>query len=104
MPDDNPDKLWDEYDWERFLQDQELRTEKYMGLIEKYMDHPDRDEIIAREMGWTHMINPIACATRAEAATYPIRHPVTENVLEKPLIVMVTSGLSDAMETCSRPS
>jgi hypothetical protein len=52
MPDENPDKLWDEYDWERFLQDQERRTEKYMGLIEKYMDHPDRDQIIAREMGW----------------------------------------------------
>ena len=55
MPDENPDKLWDEYDWERFLQEQERRTEKYMGLIEKYMDHPDRDAIIAREMGWTHM-------------------------------------------------
>ena len=55
MPEENPDKLWDEYDWERFLQDQEIRTEKYMGLIEKYMDHPDRDAIIAREMGWTHM-------------------------------------------------
>ena len=55
MPDENPDKLWDEYDWERFLQEQERRTEKYMGLIEKYMDHPDRDAIIAREMGWTHL-------------------------------------------------
>ena len=52
MPEENPDKLWDEYEWERFLQEQERRTEKYMGLIEKYMDHPDRDQIIAREMGW----------------------------------------------------
>jgi hypothetical protein len=56
MPDNHSDNYWDEYDWERFLQDQERRTEKYMGLIEKYMDHPDRDEIIAREMGWTHLI------------------------------------------------
>ena len=56
MPENDSDNYWDEYDWERFLQDQELRTEKYMGLIEKYMDHPDRDEIIAREMGWTHLI------------------------------------------------
>lgn len=56
MPDNHSDNCWDEYDWERFLQDQERRTEKYMGLIEKYMDHPDRDEIIAREMGWTHLI------------------------------------------------
>jgi len=56
MPENHSDNYWDEYDWERFLQDQERRTEKYMGLIEKYMDHPDRDEIIAREMGWTHLI------------------------------------------------
>ena len=56
MPEHDSDNYWDEYDWERFLQDQERRTEKYMGLIEKYMDHPDRDEIIAREMGWTHLI------------------------------------------------
>lgn len=60
MPDDDesqPEKIWDEYDWERFLQQQERRTERYMELIEKYMNHPDRDAIIAREMGWTHLSN-----------------------------------------------
>jgi hypothetical protein len=56
MPDDHSDKIWDEYDWERFLQEQESRTEKYMELLERYMDHPQRDEIIAREMGWTHLL------------------------------------------------
>ena len=56
MPEENADKAWDEYDWERFLQEQEQRTEKYMALLEKFMDHPDRDAIIAREMGWTHLI------------------------------------------------
>jgi hypothetical protein len=56
MPDDHSDKIWDEYDWERFLQEQELRTEKYMELLEQYMDHPQRDQIIAREMGWTHLL------------------------------------------------
>jgi hypothetical protein len=45
--------IWDEYDWERFLQQQDQRTEKYMELLEKYIDDPQRDEIIAREMGWT---------------------------------------------------
>ena len=53
---DHGDKVWDEYDWERFLQQQEQRTEKYMELLEKYLDHPQRDEIIAREMGWSHLI------------------------------------------------
>ena len=48
--------IWDEYDWERFLQQQDQRTEKYMELLEKYIDDPQRDEIIAREMGWTQIL------------------------------------------------
>jgi hypothetical protein len=50
-----PDRAWDEYDWERFLQQQDHKTEKYMELLEKYLDHPQRDQIIAREMGWTQL-------------------------------------------------
>ena len=49
--------IWDEYDWERFLQQQDQRTEKYMELLEKYIDDPHRDEIIAREMGWTQTLS-----------------------------------------------
>src|SRR6266513_3892472 len=51
-----PDRVWDEYDWERFLQQQDYKTEKYMELLEKYLDDPNRDQIIAREMGWTQCL------------------------------------------------
>jgi hypothetical protein len=54
---DGSERAWDEYDWERFLQQQDQKTEKYMELLEKYLDHPQRDQIIAREMGWTQLIN-----------------------------------------------
>jgi hypothetical protein len=47
-------ELWDEYQWERFLQQQDRKTEQYFQLFEKYQNHPDRDEIIAREMGWSN--------------------------------------------------
>ncbi|HEY0369771.1 MAG TPA: hypothetical protein VGC85_09260 [Chthoniobacterales bacterium] len=59
MPDydHEPERAWDEYEWERFLQQQDQKTEKYMELLEKYLDHPQRDQIIAREMGWTHLVN-----------------------------------------------
>jgi hypothetical protein len=52
-----PERMWDEYDWERFLQQQDHKTEKYMQLLETYLDDPRRDEIIAREMGWTHLLD-----------------------------------------------
>ena len=51
-----PERTWDEYDWERFLQQQDHKTEKYMELLEKYLDDPQRDQIIAREMGWTQLL------------------------------------------------
>ena len=57
MPEKNePEKVWDEYDWERFLQQQDRKTERYMELLEKYIDDPERDQIIAREMGWPYPV------------------------------------------------
>ena len=54
---EEPEKIWDEYDWERFLQQQDRKTEKYMELLERYIDDPNRDQIIAREMGWYHLLD-----------------------------------------------
>ena len=53
---DEPEQAWDEYDWERFLQQQDSKTERYMELFEKYIDDPNRDQIIAKEMGWPHLL------------------------------------------------
>jgi len=49
--------VWDEYAWERFLQQQDRKTERYMELLEKYLDDPNRDQIIAREMGWNNLLD-----------------------------------------------
>ncbi len=54
--DHEPERVWDEYEWERFLQQQDQKTEKYMELLEKYLDDPNRDQIIAQEMGWTQLL------------------------------------------------
>ncbi len=58
QPNEGPDNepVWDEYDWERFLREQDLRAERYLELMETYRDHPDRDNIVAREMGWHHLV------------------------------------------------
>jgi hypothetical protein len=54
---DESEQIWDEYDWERFLQQQDRKTERYMELLEIYLDDPNRDQIIAREMGWYHLLD-----------------------------------------------
>src|SRR5688500_18765648 len=43
---------WTEAQWETFLKEGELRAARYGELLESLMDHPDRDAIIDREMGW----------------------------------------------------
>src|SRR5438477_12045424 len=62
-----PERMWDEYDWERFLQQQDGKTEKYMQLLETYLDDPRRDEIIAREVGWTQLVDETDWSAEVDA-------------------------------------
>jgi hypothetical protein len=61
------ERMWDEYDWERFLKQQDHKTEKYMQLLEQYLDDPQRDQIIAREMGWTQLLDANDWSTEVDA-------------------------------------
>ncbi|MDR9363865.1 MAG: hypothetical protein RI575_00895 [Balneolaceae bacterium] len=54
---DEEPEIWDEFQWEEFMREADKRTEKYSQLFEKYLDHPDRDNIIAKEMGWDHLLD-----------------------------------------------
>jgi hypothetical protein len=69
--DQEPERTWDEYDWERFLQQQDHKTEKYMELLEKYLDDPQRDQIIAREMGWTQLLESKDWSAEVDALLDP---------------------------------
>src|SRR5438552_6094966 len=54
-PDD--DRPWTEAQWEAFMKRSDVRSAKFGELLETFMDHPDRDEIIDREMGWDRPAN-----------------------------------------------
>ena len=70
MAEHDSDRAWDEYEWERFLQQQDQKTEKYMELLEKYIDDPRRDEIVAREMGWCHITEETGNDWEEEAESF----------------------------------
>lgn len=44
---------WTEAQWERFMEHSDMRSARFGELLETFMDDPDRDRIVAREMGWT---------------------------------------------------
>lgn len=52
MADTNEDRPMTEAEWERFMQQSDARSARYGELLETLMNHPQRDEIIDREMGW----------------------------------------------------
>ena len=48
----DPEEEWDEHDYERFLKENDARTDKYMELLDKYGDSEEAEAKIAEEMGW----------------------------------------------------
>jgi hypothetical protein len=57
-PDD--DKPMNEAQWEAFMREGDLRAARFGELLETLMDHPNRDEIVAREMGWDEIADGLA--------------------------------------------
>ena len=55
---------WDENDWEQFLRCADVRTAKYQELFETLLDHPDRDHLIAHDMGWEKSLKAYGCGDR----------------------------------------
>jgi predicted glycosyl hydrolase (DUF1957 family) len=90
--DPDSDRAWDEYQWERFLQQQDQKTEKYMELLEKYLDHPERDQIIAREMGWTQIAETEEWTDEAEQAMDEEPEPAADGMSQ---ILNATESFED---------
>ncbi|MEM7391412.1 MAG: hypothetical protein AAF492_03610 [Verrucomicrobiota bacterium] len=56
---DEPYEPMNEFEWEKHLKESDALTEKYSAVFEKYVDHPERDLMIAREMGWTWLVDAL---------------------------------------------
>src|SRR5437773_4821799 len=48
----DPEEVWDEHNYEKFLKESDARTDKYMELLDKYGDSDETEARIAKEMGW----------------------------------------------------
>jgi hypothetical protein len=93
----------DEFEWELFLRASDRRSTKLGELLEKYNNHPDRDRLIARGMGWKEieeMLDAQAESSEGEEedealefdepdeeeiarAERPIRHPLVTRIIDR---------------------
>jgi hypothetical protein len=46
------DLAWNEFDWERYLREQDDTLHRYLAHYERLKDHPERIDEVARLMGW----------------------------------------------------
>jgi hypothetical protein len=73
---DGTETEWDEFRCEEFLRESDARGEKFRQLLEKYLDHPDRERIVAYEMGWPWLEEKLAEETEPDSAEQPSNEPV----------------------------
>ena len=70
-------EIWDEFRWEEFMREQDRKVDRYMELFYRYRNDPKRDEIIAREMGWTWLLQEDHRARLADLS------PATDDELDE---------------------
>ena len=106
----------DEFEWERFMKECDECTDKFGALLEKYMDHPDRDEIVAREMGWSHLPDLLADLPDMGSIDFdemdseePVPNPLTEGTdwirdehgdVAHPLQIQATDTVMELWHEC----
>ena len=77
---------WGERAWERYLLRAETRNVKFDELYETLRDHPQRNSLIASEMGWTENMRVCGgaeglcstCGRRLSCEVYAMLHVIAE--------------------------
>jgi hypothetical protein len=102
----------DEFEWELFLRASDRRSAKLGELMEKYHDHPNRDRLIAREMGWTWIEEMLDAEAEnggeqepdniddigfeesepAEIEEEPARHPLVAHLINRSATLVKLAG------------
>jgi hypothetical protein len=50
--DDRGELAWNEFDWERYLREQDESIHRYLGFYEAFRQNPARIDAVAEQMGW----------------------------------------------------
>jgi len=93
---------WSERDWETFLSRADARAARFQELYETLRDVPNRNEIIAREMGWKEALpgcgglaeDCAECPDRLGCEAYEMLHLMAhpESIPKDPEVVALLEG------------
>jgi hypothetical protein len=54
------DRPMTEEQWEKMMRESDLKAARFGELLETLREHPERDQIVAREMGWNELADALA--------------------------------------------
>jgi hypothetical protein len=66
--DPEDDRPMSEAEWEKMMKESDLRAARFGELLETLIDHPDRNQLVAREMGWNELADALEEKEAAERA------------------------------------
>ena len=78
----------DEFTWEQTLKETDKQVEAYQEVLERYADHPDKEKMIAEEMGWdvpediSHLPDPDPKIDPQAKMDFGRHHPLTKRVMD----------------------
>jgi hypothetical protein len=60
------ERPWTEEQWEKFMKESDVRAARFGELLETFIDQPQRDVLVAREMGWNELADACEAKARGE--------------------------------------
>jgi hypothetical protein len=90
---DRGDLAWNEFDWERYLREQDDSIHRYLGFYEAFRQNPNRIDAVAEQMGWGEGTwgedeDPVDTASDDSAADTPeIGEPEVYTLHKNPIFI-----------------
>jgi hypothetical protein len=103
--DDRGELAWNEFDWERYLREQDEAIHRYLQLYETCQSEPDRIDAVAEKMGWGQDESDDAAARATDEAEFQDEDVYTLH--KNPIFIStkaISLGLRRSWETLAMDS
>ena len=91
--DDFEELGWSEFDWEKYLREQDDVIHRYLGFYEQLSDHPDRIDEVAKFMGWDPESEKESASLEEESEKSPEPMDLEPYTLQRNPVFVATSAI-----------
>ena len=93
--DEDEELPWNEEQWEEFMKRSDVRSARFGELFETLIDHPDRDEIIDKEMTFDERIRGVLSKLKADGLLIAV---CSNSIRETTKMMLIRKGFMEYTE------